>query len=174
MTRFRVPALFLILPLLAAAGAASADTDVPLAVTGQAGAQGALSPTAADQALSDQYLNSGMESLRLGHAGAAVQALLDSVRLAPGADNTKALGTAYYQLGNLPKAAWAYEQSLQWRPDLRVRALLDQLRAPTPVPAPAAAATPTAVPAAAEDGAPKADDAAREKTADPRNNGASK
>jgi Flp pilus assembly protein TadD len=128
--------------LLAASGHAADAADAPLALTCQASAQTAVSPTAADQALSDHYLALGMDSLKTGHASAALQQLLDSVRLAPGADNTKALGTAYYQLGNLPKAAWAYGQSLQWRPDLRVRALLEQLRAPAPTPTAAASAAP--------------------------------
>ena len=136
-----------ILLVLAAAGHAAPDLDAPLALTCQAAAQAAVSPTAADQALSDHYLAMGMESLKTGHPNAALQQLLDSVRLAPGADNTKALGTAYYQLGNLPKAAWAYEQSLQWKPDLRVRALLDQLRAPAPTPT-AAPTPPSAAKAA--------------------------
>jgi Tfp pilus assembly protein PilF len=136
MTRTLIP----ILLLLAVAGRASADPDSPLALTGQAQSQSPVSPTAADQALSDHYLALGMDNLRTGHADAALQQLLDSVRLAPGAENTKALGTAYYQLGNLPKASWAYQQSLQWKPDQRVQALLEQLRAaPTPVPAPTAA-----------------------------------
>ena len=128
--------------LAAAAGLSAADTDSPLAVTGQAAAQRPLSPTAADQALSDRFLNKGMGCLKQGRANEAVQALLDSVRLAPGADNTKALGTAYYQCGNLAKAAWAYRQSLQWKEDARVRALLAQLAAPsaTPAPSPPAAA----------------------------------
>jgi tetratricopeptide (TPR) repeat protein len=141
--------------LLAVSGHAMADPDSPLALTGQAGAQAALSPTAADQALSQQYLSTGQDCLRQGHANAALQALLDAVRLAPDADNTKALGTAYYQLGNLPKAAWAYRQSLQWRPDGRVQSMLEQLeargtdRACQDTAAPAAAGAPSAVTASA-------------------------
>jgi hypothetical protein len=150
MKRFVLSALL----LLSASGHAT-DIDSPLAVTAHAAVQGALSPTAADQALSQQYLSKGLDCLKLGHANAAVQALLDSVRLAPGADNTKALGTAYYQVGNLPKAAWAYQQSLQWRPDARVRSLLDQLQTPAPG-------------AAAVVGAPTVNAAAPAKTPAPR------
>ena len=127
--------LFSLLCLLSAAGLSAAESDSPLAVTGQAAAQRPLSPTAAEQALSDRFLNKGLDSLKVGHANEAVQALLDSVRLAPGADNTKALGTAYYQAGNLAKAAWAYRQSLQWKEDKRVRQLLDQLAGAKPAPA---------------------------------------
>jgi hypothetical protein len=172
-------ALLSVLLCLAGPALAANDNDSPLALTGLASAQGPVSPTAADQAQSQQYLAKGMDCLRLGHANAAVQALLDAVRLAPDADNTKALGTAYYQVGNLPKAAWAYQQSLQWRPDGRVQSLLDQLKPHGAAPAacgvpaaPTAAAAPESAPRAAE--APKPEDGGRTKTPEPRGNEAPK
>jgi hypothetical protein len=126
--------------LLACAGQARAeDVESPLAVTAAAAA--GVSPTVGDLLRSQGYLQAGLEDLRANAADRAVQDLLDSVRLAPGAANYKALGTAYYQAGNLVKAGWAYRESLKRRPDARVQALAEQL------PGAAMAVSPTAAPA---------------------------
>jgi tetratricopeptide (TPR) repeat protein len=132
------------------------EADAPLAVTALAAPSLRATPSAVEQGLSDKYLRAGLDLLKKNALRQAVQALLDSVRLAPGADNYKALGTAYYQVGNAPKALWAYQESLERRPDAKVEALAEQLEgrpsAPQAVSAAAMPAMTTATAAAGKAG----------------------
>lgn len=100
---------------------------LPLAVTTVASPNLSATPTGAERILSQEHLQRGLDCLKQKDDLGAVQELLDSVRLDPGAGNFKALGTAYYQSGNAPKAVWAYQESLKRRPDDKVSALLRQL-----------------------------------------------
>lgn len=114
--------------LFAAVGALHAEgMDIPLAVTGLAHPSLITTPTAGELRKSDEYLKSGLTFLKKNMPQRAVDEFNDSVHLAPRAENYKALGTAYYQVGNAPKAAWAYRQSLQLKPDAQVQALIDSL-----------------------------------------------
>jgi len=117
----------LVLAVLLAPAAGWAANDIPLAVTTLAHPSLRTTPTAAELALSQKYLDSGLAFLKKDQPERAVQELKDAVRLAPGADNYKALGTAYYQAGDKLKAAWAYRESLQLGPDPKVQALVDAL-----------------------------------------------
>ena len=103
---------------------------VPLAVTTAASPSLRATPTSAERILSEEHLERGLDRLKGKDPLGAVQELLDSVRLDPGALNYKALGTAYYQSGNAPKARWAYQESLKRGPDDKVSALLRHLSAP--------------------------------------------
>src|ERR1700722_10567484 len=85
-------------------------------------------PTIGQRERSRKYLETGLDYLNIGEPKHAVQVLKDSVRLAPNADNFKALGTAYAQSGDSLKAAWAYGESLRLIADPEVRALLDSLK----------------------------------------------
>ena len=85
-------------------------------------------PTFGQRGRSREYLDAGLDDLNAGEPKRAVQALKNSVRLAPGADNYKALGTAYAQSGDTLKAAWAYGESLRLIADPEVRSLLDSLK----------------------------------------------
>jgi tetratricopeptide (TPR) repeat protein len=112
---------------LAASGYLRAEDDgIPLAVTTLA-YPSLRTPTASELAQSDRYLKSGLDFLQKNLPQRAVEDMKDSVRIAPRAENYKALGTAYYQLGDALKAAWAYRQSLQLKPDAKVQALVDSL-----------------------------------------------
>ena len=102
-------------------------TALPLAVTMAASPSLSATPTGAERILSQEHLERGLDCLKKKDALGAVQELLDSVRLDPGAVNFKALGTAYYQAGNVPKAVWAYRESLKRGPDDKVSALVRQL-----------------------------------------------
>jgi hypothetical protein len=129
--------LFLAAVLALAAGrTARADgLDAPLAVTTLARPSLSGTPTLGQQEESRRHLNAGLDLLKRNLPERAVQAFNDSVRLDPGADNYKALGTAYYQSGNRLKAAWAYGESLRYRADPNVQALADSLRAGDGAPA---------------------------------------
>src|SRR6266852_4898520 len=87
---------------------AEEDDGIPLAVTTLAHPSLYTTPTGAELAQSDRYLKSGLAFLQKKVPARAVEELKDSVRIAPRAENYKALGTAYYELGNPLKAAWAY------------------------------------------------------------------
>jgi tetratricopeptide (TPR) repeat protein len=114
--------------VLAAASPLAADgLDIPLAVTTLAHPSMRTTPTSAELALSERYLRSGLEFLKKDAPERAVQEFKDAVRIAPSADNYRALGTAYYQVGDTMKAAWAYRESLQLGPDPKVQALVDSL-----------------------------------------------
>jgi len=104
-----------------------AETDAPLAVTILAQGGPRVTPSYSQSQLSRAYEQSGMAMLRQGDAQRAIQDFNDSVRLAPTAENFKALGTAYYQAGNHLKAAWAYRESLRLASDTRVQDLVDSL-----------------------------------------------
>lgn len=101
--------------------------DVPLAVTTLAHPSMRTTPTASEKALSEKYLRAGLAFLQKDAPQRAVQEFKDAVRLAPSAENYKALGTAYYQAGDKLKAAWAYRESLQLGADPKVQALVDAL-----------------------------------------------
>jgi hypothetical protein len=103
------------------------DDGIPLAVTTLAHPSLRTTPTGAELAQSDRYLKSGLEFLQKKAPARAVEELKDSVRMAPRAENFKALGTAYYEAGDTLKAAWAYRESLQLKPDAKVQALVDNL-----------------------------------------------
>ena len=103
------------------------DDGIPLAVTTLAHPSLRTTPTADELALSDRYLEAGLAFLRKKVPGRAVEELKDSVRISPRAQNFKALGTAYYELGDPLKAAWAYRESLQLKPDTKVQELVDAL-----------------------------------------------
>lgn len=117
----------LVLAVLLVPAAARAANDIPLAVTTLAHPSLRKTPTAGELALSEKYLQAGLAFLNKDQPERAVQELKDSVRIAPAADNYKALGTAYYQAGDKLKAAWAYRESLQLGPDAKVQALVDAL-----------------------------------------------
>ena len=112
---------------LASAGAWADDDGIPLAVTTLAHPSLYTTPTSGELAQSDRYLASGLAFLQKKVPARAVEELKDSVRMAPRAENFKALGTAYYELGDPRKAAWAYRESLQLKPDAKVQALVDSL-----------------------------------------------
>lgn len=114
--------------LLASAPAVAVRADGPPA--GGILAQPSISatPTFGQRERSRRYLEAGQDYLNDGEPKRAIQAFKDSVRLAPGADNYKALGTAYAQSGDSLKAAWAYGESLRLIADPEVRALLDSLK----------------------------------------------
>jgi tetratricopeptide (TPR) repeat protein len=114
--------------LLASAPAATIRADGPPAGGILAQPSHSATPTAGQRERSRKYLEAGLDYLDDGEPGRAVQVLKDSVRLAPGADNFKALGTAYAQSGDSLKAAWAYGESLRLIADPEVRALLDSLK----------------------------------------------
>jgi hypothetical protein len=141
-----------------AAPASADEPESPLAVTGAASPSQRATPTVAELVRSEKYLQAGLDALKAGAPQRAVQDLLDSVRLAPGADNYKALATAYYQAGNAPKAGWACRQSLKRRPDAKLQALADQLQgaAPGAEKAPEARSAEAAPRAVAVAGAPAA------------------
>lgn len=105
----------------------AADLDIPLAVTGVAHPSLNSTPTSGELKKSDEYLKAGLSFLKKNTPQRAVDEFNDSVRLAPRAENYKALGTAYYQAGNSARAAWAYRQSLQLKPDSQIQALIDSL-----------------------------------------------
>ena len=108
------------------AGLQAAVNDIPLAVTTLAHPSLLSTPTADQLKRSDEYLNRGLRFLANEETyGRAVREFEDSVRMYPRASNYKALGTAYYQMGNKAKAAWAYRQSLQLEPNKEVQALVD-------------------------------------------------
>ena len=110
------------------AGFARAEDDgIPLAVTTLAHPSLRTTPTDGELAQSDRYLKSGLLFLQKKAPARAVEELKDSVRMAPRAENFKALGTAYYEAGDKLKAAWAYRESLQLKPDVKVQALVDNL-----------------------------------------------
>jgi tetratricopeptide (TPR) repeat protein len=114
--------------LLLVAGFARAEDDgIPLAVTTLAHPSLRTTPTGGELAQSDRYLKSGLMFLQKKVPARAVEELKDSVRMAPRAENFKALGTAYYEAGDKLKAAWAYRESLQLKPDAKVQALVDNL-----------------------------------------------
>jgi tetratricopeptide (TPR) repeat protein len=115
------------LAVLAAGPLLAEDMDIPLAVTTMAHPSMRTTPTQAELALSERYLRSGLAFLKKDAPQRAVQELKDAVRIAPSADGYKALGTAYYQVGDSTKAAWAYRESLQLRPDAKVQAMVDSL-----------------------------------------------
>ena len=119
--------LLLAAMLLSGAALWADAMDIPLAVTGLAHPSLLSTPTAGELKKSDEYLKAGLMFLKKNTPRRAVDEFNDSVRLAPRAENYKALGTAYYQAGNSAKAAWAYRQSLQLRPDAQVQALIDSL-----------------------------------------------
>lgn len=121
------PSLALAALAVLAAPLRAQPLDIPLAVTTLAHPSMRTTPTAAEKALSERYLRAGLEFLRKDAPERAVEELKDAVRLAPSADNYKALGTAYYQAGDKLKAAWAYRESLQLGPDEKVQALVDAL-----------------------------------------------
>ena len=106
---------------------ALAVQDVPLAVTTLAHPSLRETPTAAQLKKSQSYLERGLKALSKQDYTRALEDFKDSVKIAPGADNYKALGTAYYQVNDKAKAAWAYRQSIQLRPDNEVQALVDSL-----------------------------------------------
>lgn len=119
---------FVIVGMLACGSPLLADgMDIPLAVTTLASPSLRTTPTTAEKALSDRYLRTGLTFLQKNSPDRALQEIKDSVRIAPSADNYKALGTAYYQLNDKLKAAWAYRESLQLGPDVKVQALVDSL-----------------------------------------------
>jgi tetratricopeptide (TPR) repeat protein len=103
------------------------DDGIPLAVTTLAHPSLRTTPTAAELAQSDRYLKAGLTFLQKKVPDRAVEELKDSVRIAPRAENFKALGTAYFDLGDRLKAAWAYRESLQLKPDAKVQELVDSL-----------------------------------------------
>jgi tetratricopeptide (TPR) repeat protein len=117
----------LLLAFAAQAVAQVEDDGIPLAVTTLAHPSLRSTPTTAELAQSERYLASGLAFLKKDQPERAVEELKDSVRLAPRAENYKALGTAYYQAGKTWKAAWAYRESLQLKPDAKVQALVDSL-----------------------------------------------
>jgi tetratricopeptide (TPR) repeat protein len=119
--------LLIALLAVAAVSPARAEDDIPLAVTGLAHPSLRQTPTGAELRLADQYRKSGLEFLKKNVPGRAVEEFKDSVRLAPSAENYKALGTAYFQDGNKLKAAWAYRESIQLKPDKKLQALVDSL-----------------------------------------------
>ncbi len=120
--------LVLVAMAVLAGGSLRAEDDgIPLAVTTIAHPSLLRTPTVAELAQSDRYLKSGLAFLQKDVPARAVEDMKDSVRLAPRAENFKALGTAYYQLGDPLKAAWAYRESLQLKPDAKVQALVDSL-----------------------------------------------
>ncbi len=104
------------LALVLAGRAWSDDDGIPLAVTTLAHPSLYTTPTTGELAQSDRYLASGLAFLQKKVPARAVEELKDSVRIAPRAENFKALGTAYYEVGDPRKAAWAYRESLQLRP----------------------------------------------------------
>lgn len=126
MTATKLLALFS-LGFLAAAPMAAETLDIPLAVTSLAHPSMRTTPTAGEKAMSEKYLRSGLAFLAKDQPQRAVQELKDAVRIAPSADGYKALGTAYYQADDKLKAAWAYRESLQLRPDAKVQELVDAL-----------------------------------------------
>ncbi|MES2201345.1 MAG: hypothetical protein V4498_03755 [candidate division FCPU426 bacterium] len=103
------------------------EMDVPLAVTGLAHPSLISTPTGDEVRKSDDYLKAGLIFLKNNLPERAVSEFNDSVRMAPRAENYKALGTAYYQAGNQARAIWAYRQSIQLKPDEQVQALVDSL-----------------------------------------------
>ncbi len=103
------------------------NIEIPLAVTGTAHPSLLKTPTSGQRAKSDQYLKAGLIFMQKGSHERAVQELQDSVRLAPRAENYQALGTAYFNAGNSAKAAWAYRESLQLKPDDKIQALIENL-----------------------------------------------
>jgi tetratricopeptide (TPR) repeat protein len=111
----------------ALAQAGGSDQDIPLAVTGLAHPSLLTTPTVDELKKSDEYLRDGLVFLKNNLPERALSEFKDSVRLAPRAENYKALGTAYYQVGDPTRADWAYRQSLQLRPDAQVQALIDSL-----------------------------------------------
>ena len=119
---------FLPLFLFASASLGAAEAGAPLAVTVLAEPYQSAKPTAGQLATSQRDLQAGQGFLKDGQPQKAVQAFNDSVLLAPGAENYKALGMAYYQTGNLLKASWACTESLRLKPDPAVRALLDAMQ----------------------------------------------
>jgi tetratricopeptide (TPR) repeat protein len=119
--------LALVLFVMPAFSQAAEDMDIPLAVTTLAHPSLRTTPTAAEKGLSDKYLQSGLLFLKKDSPERAIQEFKDSVRIAPSAQNYKALGTAYFQAGDKLKAAWAYRESLQLGPDPKVQALVDSL-----------------------------------------------
>ena len=119
--------LMLCLGALGAAPLAAEELDIPLAVTTLAHPSMRTTPTAGEKSLSDKYLHAGLAFLAKNQPQRAVQELKDAVRLAPSGDTYKALGTAYYQADDKRKAAWAYRESLQLKPDAKVQALVDAL-----------------------------------------------
>jgi tetratricopeptide (TPR) repeat protein len=109
-----------------AGGALRAEDDgIPLAVTTLAHPSLKTTPTAAELSQSDRYLKAGLSFLQKNRPDRAVEELKDSVRIAPRAENFKALGTAYFAVGDKLKAAWAYRESLQLKPDAKVQELVD-------------------------------------------------
>jgi tetratricopeptide (TPR) repeat protein len=115
------------LGFLAGSPLAAEGLDIPLAVTTLAHPSMRTTPTAGEKAMSEKYLRSGLAFLAKDQPLRAVQELKDAVRIAPSADGYKALGTAYYQADDKLKAAWAYRESLQLRPDAKVQQLVDAL-----------------------------------------------
>jgi tetratricopeptide (TPR) repeat protein len=114
---------------LAGAALHAEDDGIPLAVTTLAHPSLRTTPTAAELAQSDRYLKAGLAFLQKNVPDRAVEELKDSVRIAPRAENFKALGTAYFAAGDKLKAAWAYRESLQLRPDAKVQELVDSFEA---------------------------------------------
>jgi hypothetical protein len=85
-------------------------------------------PSPEESARSRTDLQTGLDFLRDGQPKRAADAFMDSVRLAPSAENFEALGTAFEQAGNSLKAVWAYGESLRLKADPQVQALLDSLK----------------------------------------------
>jgi tetratricopeptide (TPR) repeat protein len=124
----QTPSFVLACLLLASAPAVAIRADGPPAGGILAQPTIRATPTFGQRERSRKYLDAGQDYLDAGEPKRAVQVLKDSVRLAPGADNFKALGTAYAQSGDSLKAAWAYGESLRLTADPEVRALLDSLK----------------------------------------------
>jgi tetratricopeptide (TPR) repeat protein len=85
-------------------------------------------PTPQESERARKDLQAGLDFLRDGRPKEAVDAFMDSVRLAPSAENFEALGTALGQAGMRLKAVWAYGESLRLKADPQVQALLDSLK----------------------------------------------
>lgn len=116
---------FAMLFLTAAHGFSAEAT--PTAVTTVFARPTHRTPTREARDRADKFLRSGLGFLDGGQSVRAVEAFQRSVRIAPGPENFKALGTAYDQSGKALKAAWAYRESLHLAADPDVQALLDSL-----------------------------------------------
>jgi tetratricopeptide (TPR) repeat protein len=115
------------LGLLLFSTAVLAGDDIPLAVTTTTHPSLLTTPTQAQLEKSDDYLKAGLVFMEKQNYARAVAEFEDSVRQAPRAKNFKALGTAYFNLGDKQRAAEAYRESLQLEADPKVSALVDSL-----------------------------------------------
>jgi tetratricopeptide (TPR) repeat protein len=123
------PILAVCAALAAVSAGLAADPYAPLAVTSQTGTVPSVLPTDGNPVLSGKYLQAGLSDLSKGLPGPAVQAFNDSVRLCPTSENYRALGTALFEVGDEPKAKWAFEQAQLLKPDPKIQAVIQALDA---------------------------------------------